>query len=73
MSKSEETRVPWKVPPRVKVLEALGAIGDGRIIFTGELEAQVTGSDGSRVYRVVWDGGLGISSKTCFTYISVSL
>lgn len=63
MSKSGETRVPWKVPPRVKVLEALGAVGDGRIIFTGEREAQVTGSDGSRVYRVVWDGGLGISSN----------
>ncbi|QOJ79462.1 hypothetical protein IG193_03100 [Infirmifilum lucidum] len=52
----------WKLPPRVKVLEALGCIGDGRIEFTGEREARVTGSDGQRVYRVVWDGGLGIAS-----------
>ncbi|ABL78315.1 hypothetical protein [Thermofilum pendens] len=53
----------WRVPPRVKVLEALGAIGDGRVVFVGEGEARVTGSDGSRVYRVVWDGKLGIASN----------
>ncbi|MCC6004950.1 MAG: hypothetical protein LM590_11495 [Thermofilum sp.] len=59
----EEGRVPWRIPPRVKVLEALGAIGDGRIVFSGEREARVTGSDGTRAYRVVWDGGLGIFSN----------
>ncbi len=53
----------WKLPPRVKVLEALGCIGDGRIEFIGEREARVTGSDGQRVYRVVWDGKLGIVSN----------
>lgn len=53
----------WKLPPRVKVLEALGCIGDGRIEFTGEREARVVGSDGQRVYRVVWDGKLGIASN----------
>lgn len=53
----------WKLPPRVKVLEALGCIGDGRIELLGEREARVVGSDGKRVYRVVWDGGLGIASN----------
>ncbi|AKG38773.1 MAG: hypothetical protein ACP5II_03290 [Infirmifilum sp.] len=53
----------WKLPPRVKVLEALGCIGDSRIQFVSEREARVVGSDGSRVYRVVWDGGRGIASN----------
>lgn len=52
----------WRVPPRVKVLEALGCIADKRIEFIGEREAQVIGSDGKRTYRVVWDGKLGIYS-----------
>jgi len=52
----------WKLPPRVKVLEALGCIGDGRIEFINEKEAKVVGSDGKRTYRVVWDGKLGIYS-----------
>jgi hypothetical protein len=53
----------WKLPPRIKVLEALGCIADGRIEFVSETEARVVGSDGTRVYRVVWDGKLGISSN----------
>ena len=53
----------WKPPPRVKVLEALGCIGDGRIEFVSETEARVVGSDGKRVYRVVWDGSQGIASN----------
>jgi hypothetical protein len=45
------------MPPRIKVLEAAGAIGDGRVKL-GEkagdtlLVAQVRSSDGSRTYRV---------------------
>lgn len=46
----------------MKVLEALGCIGDGRIEFVSEYEARVIGSDGKRTYRVVWDGKLGIAS-----------
>ncbi len=51
----------WRLPPRIKVLEALGCIGDGRIQVE-ENEARVVGSDGKRVYRVYWDGKAGIYS-----------
>ena len=44
----------WKLPPRIKVLEALGAIGDGRIKVEGN-EAKVVSSDGSRTYTVRFD------------------
>ncbi|MEM4790951.1 MAG: hypothetical protein QXP54_06020 [Thermofilum sp.] len=53
----------WRLPPRIKVLEALGCIADGRVQFVSDREARVTGSDGTRTYRVVWDGGLGITSN----------
>ena len=53
----------WRLPPRIKVLEALGCLADGRVQVVGDREARVVGSDGTRVYRVVWDGGLGITSN----------
>ena len=52
----------WKMPPRIKVLEALGAIADGRIEMVGEREARVVSSEGDRVYTVKWDGGRGITA-----------
>ncbi len=39
-------------PPRIKVLEALGAIADGRIKVRNN-EAEVVSSNGERVYRVI--------------------
>ncbi len=53
----------WRLPPRIKVLEALGAIADGRIEMLSEREARVTSSEGDRVYKVVWDGGRGIAAN----------
>ncbi len=44
----------WKLPPEIKVLEALGAIGDGRIEET-EFGARVVSSDGTRTYTVRFD------------------
>jgi len=52
----------WKLPPRVKVLEALGAIADNRVKMINEYEAYVSSSLGDRVYRVRWDGDRGIAS-----------
>lgn len=52
----------WKLPPRVKVLEALGAIADNRVKMINEYEAYVSSSLGDRVYRVRWDGDKGITS-----------
>ncbi len=43
----------WKVPPDIKVWEALGAIADGRVHLR-ENGAEVVSSDGSRKYTVVF-------------------
>lgn len=40
-------------PPRIKVLEAVGAIGDGRIKIVGENKALVKSSTGEKDYTVV--------------------
>jgi len=42
----------WKMPPLVKVYEALGAIGDGRVRIEDGRRATVTSSDGSKTYEV---------------------
>ena len=40
------------IPPRIKILEALGAIADKRIKILDTNNAQVVSSDGSRKYNV---------------------
>lgn len=45
----------WKLPPRIKIMEALGAIADGRIKLLSQSRAEVTSSDGTRKYEVRWD------------------
>ncbi|HLW71995.1 MAG TPA: hypothetical protein VKS22_15385 [Candidatus Binataceae bacterium] len=47
---------PWKMPPLIKVYEALGAIGDGRVMIVDEREATVASSDGRKHYEVVSEG-----------------
>jgi hypothetical protein len=42
----------WKLPPIVKVYEALGAIGDGRVRIEDSRRAFVTSSDGAKTYEV---------------------
>lgn len=44
----------WKIPPKSKIYEALGAIGDERIKVSGE-NAQVFSSSGSKHYSVTFD------------------
>ena len=46
---------PWKMPPLLKILEALGAVADGRVRETGEGAAAVASSDGRKTYTVTWD------------------
>ena len=41
-----------RLPPRIKVLEALGSIADGRISVQDD-EAEVTSSTGERTYKVI--------------------
>ncbi|RLE70927.1 MAG: hypothetical protein DRJ43_00915 [Thermoprotei archaeon] len=43
------------LPPRIKVLEALGSIADGRVRKVGENIARVTSSTGDRKYLVYVD------------------
>ncbi len=52
-----------RLPPRIKVLEALGAIADGRVECLDEAcrAARVTSSEGDRVYRVYVDVEKGVA------------
>ncbi len=43
---------PWQLPPLIKVYEALGAVGDGRVRIEDARRAVVTSSDGSKNYEV---------------------
>jgi hypothetical protein len=42
----------WKMPPLVKIYEALGALGDGRVQLEDEQHASVLSSDRSKTYQV---------------------
>ena len=53
----------FKTPPKIKVLEALGAIADGRVRVSGS-EAEVTSSEGDKLYRVCVDLEKGIANST---------
>lgn len=44
----------WKMPPIIKVYEAIGTIGDGRVRIIDEQRATVGSSDGSKSYDVEW-------------------
>ena len=52
-----------RMPPRIKVLEALGAIADGRVKVNGN-KAEVTSSEGDKVYQVCVDLDKGIANST---------
>jgi hypothetical protein len=43
---------PWKMPPLVKVYEALGALGDGRVRLEAGGRATVASSEGNKTYEV---------------------
>ena len=59
----------WKMPPLVKVYEALGAIGDGRVRIEDSRRAMVTSSDGSKTYEVETSAdGREISSNDNASY-----
>ena len=46
---------PLKMPPRIKVLEAVGSLADGRVKLLDEKKAQVTSSLGDKTYTVAVD------------------
>lgn len=45
----------WKLPPVIKIYEALGAIADERVFFDGD-NAEVYSSEGNKKYDVVYSG-----------------
>jgi hypothetical protein len=64
---------PWKMPPPIKVYEAIGAIGDGRVRAIDSNAApgtwDVASSDGAKTYRVeVSIDGREISSNDNASY-----
>jgi len=65
---SNET-LPWKMPPLVKIYEAIGALGDGRVRLEDERHAWVLSSDRSKTYRVeISTDGREISSNDNASY-----
>ena len=59
----------WKIPPPIKIYEALGAIGDGRVRLEDEHRALVTSSEGDKTYEVEIAGdGREVSSNDNASY-----
>jgi len=63
----------WDMPPPIKVYEAIGAIGDGRVRAIDDSDAQnaweVVSSDGTKKYRVeISADGRDISSNDNASY-----
>lgn len=48
----------WKMPPKIKVYEALGAVADGRVEVTNG-EAKVVSSAGNWEYMIEYDSEAG--------------
>ncbi len=51
------------LPPRIKILEAAGAVAGGRVKVISEHEAEVKASEGDRTYRVFLDIESGLVSS----------
>jgi len=45
----------WKLPPDIKIYEALGAVADGRIEMVNDTEAKVYSSSRGKFYTVTYD------------------
>jgi hypothetical protein len=61
----------WQMPPPIKVYEAVGAIGDGRVRSTDDAQNawEVVSSDGTKKYRVeISADGREISSNDNASY-----
>jgi hypothetical protein len=59
----------WKMPPAAKIYEALGALGDGRVMLIDDSHARVRSSDGTKTYDVeISPDGHEISSNDNASY-----
>ncbi len=57
------TVMQLSTPPRVKVLEAVGAVAGDRVRVLSESEAEVRASEGDRTYRVFLDTARGLADS----------
>lgn len=48
----------FSLPPKAKVYEAITAVADGRVVFTGTHRASVESSARNKSYVVTWDESL---------------
>lgn len=46
---------PWKLPPAIKIFEALGAVADGRVEIINDFQARVRSSSGNKTYDVAFN------------------
>ncbi len=44
----------WKVPPKIEVLQALGAVADDKVRFVSAENAEVESFDGKEKFEVFW-------------------
>ncbi len=45
----------WKLPPPIKIYEALGAIADGRVEIINDFQAKIRSSSGNKTYDVAFN------------------
>lgn len=58
-----EATMQLSTPPRVKVLEAVGAVAGERVRILSETEAEVRASEGDRTYKVFLDAAKGLADS----------
>ena len=59
----------WKMPPIIKVYEAIGALGDGRVRLGDDGRARIASSEGNKTYDVeISADGREISSNDSASY-----
>lgn len=56
MTERKVTMQTWKLPDKIKILEALGAVADGRVVIDkNNQNATCKSSDGSKKYTIKYD------------------
>ena len=45
----------WKIPPPIKIYEALGAVADGRVEIINDFQAKIRSSSGNKTYDVAFN------------------
>lgn len=57
-----------RLPPKIKVLEALGAVADGRVKVLGGGRCEVVSSEGDKTYTVLIEGEYAYSNDNGTIY-----